>query len=212
MKIMNKFPQIVKDFIKKFDGKSDMLINFSQGDLYRWINNVYYCGRFSALLFIESLYGLLGRDMPQESYLDWNACKTCAQGVFVICYQDDISDAINKRSLSKFEIGYLKNMLDHIIQHTEKYLGYKTNFARIVSYLCGYFKLYKQTRYLEFYTDRRLGELKHYESALPEYMDLWDKCYAIRKQNVPNDILGELHGWNGVRKEKCKEFVMYGRL
>ena len=217
VKIMDKFVHIVESYKSKVQEKSQSeiilgLMKESQSCVYRWFTSIYYCGRFSAMLFMEAVYGLFGIDLTQESYLDWNSCKTCAQGIFVIFYQDNLSNEISKRNPTKTEKKWLEWALSEIIQYTEKYLGFKANFARIIGYLCSYFKLYKQTRYLEFYTDRRLEELRHYEKVLPEFDFLWKKLYHIRKQNVPNEILGEIKGWNGIRKEKCKEFVLYGKI
>lgn len=221
VKHLNKFLPIVESYRSAVNGRSQFdivteLVNKSQTHLYNWFTSIYYCGRFSAMLFMEAVYGLLNLTLTHESYLSWNDCKTCAQGILLIYYQDELSNDIDKskgeKDLTKDQQVWLETALEEIIQYTESYLGYSTNFARIVGYLCSYFKLYKQTRYLEFYTDRRLEELRHYQSVLPEYNNLWDKLYQIRYQNVPHNILGELNGWSGIRKEKCKEFVLYGKI
>nr|DAQ16570.1 MAG TPA: hypothetical protein [Caudoviricetes sp.] len=213
----DKFVSIVSSYKNKIGNCSQYevimsLINQSQTALYNWFTSIYYCGRFSALLFMESVYNFLGLDLTPEAYLDWNSCKTCAQSIFVISYRDDLAYEIRKqgRNLTKSEIKELEYLLQQIIIYTENKLGYKTNFARIVGYLCSYFKLYKQIRYLEYYTDRRLQELNTYKKVLPEFDYIWNQLFEIRYKNVPHEILGELNGWKGIRKEKYKEFVTYG--
>ena len=219
VKNLNKFIPIVESYKQKVQNSSQYdivvsLINQSQTHLYKWFTSIYYCGRFSAMLFMEAVYGLLGLTLTQEAYLSWNDCKTCAQGILVIYYLDELAGDIDKfkgtKDLTKEQQQWLEQALREIICYTENYLGYKTNFARVVGYLCSYFKLYKQTRYLEYYTDRRLEELIHYEKAFPQHAALWKRLYDIRFTNVPHHILGELNGWQGVRKEKCKQFVQQG--
>lgn len=219
VKRMDKFCDIVLSYKDKIKDRSQYsvvstLIEQSDKKVFDWFTSIYYCGRFSAMLFMESVYGMLGIDLTQEGYLDFNECKTCSQGILVIYYQDDLANRIDKfkgsANLSKTQKIWMEKSLKEIINYTENNLGYKTNFARIVGYLCSYFKLYKKKRYLEFYTDRRLEELIHYEKVLPEYSNIWKYLYEIRYKNVPHNILGELCGWKGIRKERLDRFVSTG--
>lgn len=216
VKIMDRFVPIVISYKSKIGNNQQIdilqsLMKKSQAAVYNWFSSIYYCGRFSTLLFLEAIYDLLGYGtLLYERYLDWGSCKTCAQGICVICYNDKLADELHDRTPTKQEIIWLESMLKAIIQYTESYLGTSLNFADAVGYCCGYFKLYKGTRYLEFYTDRRLEELRHYQKQLPEYNDLWDKLFQIRIERVPHEILGELNGWNGIRKERLKRFLTYG--
>lgn len=131
--------------------------------------------------------------------------------LLTISYQDDLVAEVEHRDFTPQEIEYLKTTLDYVMKYTQSHMDYPINFSRIIGYLCSYFKLYKQTRYLEYYTDRRLEELLHYKKVFPE-SPLWDFLFEIRYKNVPHSILGELNGWSGIRKEKCKEFVTYGKI
>ena len=150
---LDKFVSIILSYKSKIGESSQYvvvsnLMKSSQTEVFNWFTSIYYCGRFSAMLFMECLYGLLGLELTQESYLDWNSCKTCAQGILVIYYQDNLAFEIDKfkgtRDLSKTEQNWLENALFYIISYTEQYIGRKANFARIISDLCGYYKLYKK--------------------------------------------------------------------
>lgn len=215
VKNMDKFCDIVMSYKEKVAGRRQFEIceelGWNQTAIYKWFTSVYYCGRFSAMLFMEAVYGLMGKPLTQESYLDWNSCKTCSQGLLTISYQDDLVAEVEHRDFTPQEIECLKTTLEYVMRYTQSHLDYPINFSRIIGYLCSYFKLYKQTRYLEYYTDRRLEELLHYKKVFPE-SPLWDYLFEIRYKNVPHSILGELNGWSGIRKEKCKEFVTYGKI
>ena len=45
---------------------------------------------------------------------------------------------------------------------------------------------------------------------LPKYNRLTAELYSIRKAVFPDEMLGELHGWQGVRKENKKLYQEYG--
>lgn len=213
----NKFCAIVLSYKEHLNGRSQEELvqewNWDDDAIYKWFTKLYYCGRFSAMLFIEALFGLANKELVKEiSSLDWNACKTCSQGLLVIARQDDLAKAVEKRDFTADEIPVLQSYLAYVVKYTQDHLPYPINFNRIIGYLCSYYKLYKQTRYLSYYTDRRLEELLHYKQVLPQLNGLWDRLFEVRYENVPHEILGELNGWTGIRKEKCKEFVTYGTI
>lgn len=110
VKNMNKFCDIVMSYKEKVAGRRQFEIceelGWNQTAIYKWFTSVYYCGRFSAMLFMEAVYGLMGKPLTQESYLDWNSCKTCSQGLLTISYQDDLVAEVKSRIYMLLQWGY----------------------------------------------------------------------------------------------------------
>lgn len=215
----DKFIQIVLDYKSKFESISqkDLIASLFNKDkpaqfIYDWFTTIYYCGRFSSLLFLEAIYGMFDKPLTECINLHWKSCKTCAQGLAVLLYEDDWALELQKRDPSKEEEKKLDYTLQKVFEFVRTKLTYEINFARLVGYLCSYFKLYKQSRYLEYYTDRRLEELLHYKQCLPEFNSIWNYLFKRRYDNVPHEILGELNGWSTIRKERCKDFINHGKF
>ena len=76
--------------------------------------------------------------------------------------------------------------------------------------ICSFRNLFKNARYGGFHHDRQLQVIKEYEKVLPEYEYLWKECYDLRKTMFDKRFLGELNGWNGIRKERKKLWLTTG--
>ena len=76
--------------------------------------------------------------------------------------------------------------------------------------ICSFRNLFKASRYGGFHHDRELGVLREYEKTLPQYEDLWDRVFRLRRAMFDERFLGELHNWNGIRKERKKLWLEKG--
>ena len=77
--------------------------------------------------------------------------------------------------------------------------------------ICSFRNLFKNARYGGFHHDRELEVLKQYEKDFPSYNSLWKQCYKIRLDIFPHHLLGELNGWEGIRKERKKLWLTTGK-
>jgi len=73
--------------------------------------------------------------------------------------------------------------------------------------LCAYRKFFKGSRYNGYYLDRMLEEVIYMKKYYP---NVSEQIFEIRKRNFDKKYLGELNGWNGIRKECKKLYRDYG--
>lgn len=183
--------------------------------LHRTLMSLHGCGRFSADLFLETLIYLkeeLELNVEQPSALDWRECSNLTSGIFNIFYEDEKANEYERtRRLSNSECAYLSSRLRRIKTEIEKtYPEQNSEVCMFIGKICSFRNLFKKARYGGFHHDRQLGVLKQYENAFPEYGYLWSECYEIRKAIFPNRFLGELNGWDGIRKERKKLWLEKG--
>lgn len=180
------------------------------------LKNVHNVGRFASDLFIETLVymkGYLGIDITEPAGIDWKNCANLTSGIFNIFYEDERADLFDKtKKVSNQDVSYLTSRL-MIIQKAieETYPDQDSEISMFIGKICSYRNLFKGARYGGFHHDRQLGVLKQYEKDFPEYRELWDECYGLRKEIFPARFLGELNGWDGIRKERKKLWLTTGK-
>lgn len=173
-------------------------------------------GRFASDLFIEMavyLKDYIGVDMKEPTTIDWKNCANLTSGIYNIFYEDERANEFDKtRTVTPEERAYLTRKL-RVIQDAIRntYPEQDSEISMFIGKICSFRNLFKNARYGGFHHDRQLGVLKEYETAFPEYRRLWDECYALRRQIFPERFLGELHGWDGIRKERKKLWLTTGR-
>ena len=64
-------------------------------------------------------------------------------------------------------------------------------------------------RYVGFHHDRQLKFINQYVKQKPDD-PIWEQIFEIRKSIFPNELLGELNGWNDIRPERKKMFLTTG--
>lgn len=176
------------------------------------INNV---GRFAADLFMECLCYLkdwFGLDVKEPLTLDWKNCANLTSGIFNIFYEDERANEFDKTGkITRADKVELTGDL-RIIQKAigETYPEQDNDITMFIGKICSFRNLFKAARYGGFHHDRELGVIRQYEADFPEYCSLWQKCYDLRKEIFPNHLLGELHGWAGIRKERKKLWLEKG--
>lgn len=173
-------------------------------DVEKW----YMFGRFSAFLFLET-YATLMNTPVANTTIDWEHGDTATSGLLNLFGHDEFAADFDRKGILQVPVdkmdGYLKKTAENV-----KLSGGDPNTTKIETSLCAYRKFYKGTRYNGYYLDRMLEELVWYRRERPQYIRVTEELYSIRKTVFDSDLLGELHGWNGIRKENKKLYKEYG--
>lgn len=184
-------------------------------NIQRELEKVKNCGRFASDLFLETISYLkdyVGINIKEPFTLDWKNCANLTSGIFNIFYEDEKANEFDKTGkITELDKLYLSKKLK-IIQAAIKqtYPEQNVEISMFIGKICSFRNLFKAARYGGFHHDRQLGVLKKYEKDLPEFKKLWDECYELRREIFPNRFLGELHGWDGIRKERKKLWLTTG--
>lgn len=157
-----------------------------------------FFGTHGAYLFFDAIYGLCPELYSDPSNIDWKNCgKTVSEGMAHLLYLDDTIETKEHN----YAI-YNKNV-DRIVK--------KSGEPKVIieSTLCAFRKLFKGTRYHGYYADRMLEECNNtYKILKIEGVDVWE----YREKTIPEHLRGEIHGWKGIRKIKCREFLETGEI
>lgn len=221
VKNMNWFPEIVKRFLLRTNRRPyDFFLTLLDKDpkmtyynLYREISSWKYFGRFSAILLLRTLTRVMDWPMDFDLDYDWDSGATTTQGGLLLLHEDQISAQFDKSP--RVLTGAYKDKLDALIRDIQ--LCLESNYPRknssmlyVTSDLCSYFKLYKATRYLGYYVDRGLSELRSLSVAYPKQDYIWKSIYNGRRSSIPKEYLGELNDWFGIRNERNTRFLRTG--
>ena len=184
-------------------------------NIQRAIQNINNVGRFASDLFIEMIVYLkddLGIKVKEPASIDWKNCANLTSGIFNIFYEDEKANEFDRtKKVTSQEIGYLTSKLKIIQKEIHNtYPEQDSEISMFIGKICSFRNLFKNARYGGFHHDRQLGWLRDYEKAFPEYKEIWDECYLIRREIFPDRFLGELHGWDGIRKERKKIWLTTG--
>ena len=197
-KLNNRFQKILVDYaanIKDAEAYIDATVKGNTIIIKKALNismSWYYFERFCAFLFIETLCLLMGYsavNMP----IQWKDGDTATSGLMNLFGFDKSADYFDKHDRLPSN--------NRLIQAIRK-AGGETNVTEVETSLCAYRKFYKGSRYNGYYLDRQLEELRYYEQQ-PGTGIIVKELYQLRKKLFPHKYLGELHNWNGVRRE-CK--------
>nr|DAH73204.1 MAG TPA: hypothetical protein [Caudoviricetes sp.] len=157
-----------------------------------------FFGPHGAYLFFDALYGLCPELYSDPTHLDWKNCgKTVSEGMAHLLYMDEAIDT-------------KQHDYDRYNRNVDK-IAEKSGEPKVIieSTLCAFRKLFKETRYPGYYADRMLEECNATAKILKGIgIDIWD----YREKTIPDHLRGELHGWKGIRKNKCKMFLETGEI
>lgn len=223
-KSMDWFPILMEGFIRRTRKQPyrwlKSLCNNSPEENYlnvfNNINKLPYTGRFSCELFMESVLYLqkfLDVELTETSKLDWKNCSNLTSGLLNIFYLDEEANYFDKHKTLPEGITeeFLTKKLNKVQKRISKvYPEQETDINLFVGKVCSFRNLFKASRYGGFHHDRELGVLKRYEATLPEYNWLWNRVYRLRESMFPKRLLGELNGWDGIRKERKKLWLRKG--
>lgn len=161
--------------------------------------NWFYFGPMGLYLFFDALWGLLPHRYVDPDSIDWKSCgKTVPEGMCHLLYLDD---------LIKYKV-YPIDKFNPAVRWLCKRTGQPV--VIVESTLCAFRKLFKGTRYIGYYADRMLEECTQTNRELWNLgVDLFD----YRSRSIPQQLLGEVNGWQGIRKNRMslwlKEGVLY---
>ena len=173
-------------------------------------------GRFAADLFMEMLVYLsdyIGIEVKEPLTIDWKNCANLTSGIYNIFYEDERANKFDRtKKITTEEKCYLSAKLIEIQREIQKtYPEQDSEIPMFIGKICSFRNLFKNARYGGFHHDRQLGVLRQYEKDFPGFRGLWGECYELRKEIFPHKFLGELNGWDGIRKEREKLWLTTGK-
>jgi hypothetical protein len=181
--------------------------------VYDYLMKWKYMGRFSVDLFLEALItfnqiGLLPLALKVDKY-DWKNCSNLTSGLLNILYRDKEADEFDKTQQLSNSLDLDTAVLDIYKEVMKKYPEQDTNIVSVVNKICSFRNLFKASRYGGFHHDRQLANLYTYQKVYPDCY-LWKEFFKIRKDVFAPQMLGELGGWTGIRKERKKLWLEKG--
>lgn len=221
-KNMDWFPSIMEHFIRvTHKHPYKWLISLmkdtpeeSYHSVYNTVSKIRYTGRFATDLFMESISYIqdyLSIELQEPTKLDWKKCSNLTSGILNMCYLDEEANLYDKTGTLPVSEKFLTKKLRLIQDEIEKeYPDQPNDINLFIGKICSFRNLFKSARYGGFHHDRELGVLRRYEQVLPEYQYLWDDIFNLRKEMFPERFLGELHNWNGIRKDRKKLWIREG--
>ena len=175
---------------------------------YSYFRNLYYYGRYSLFLYLEAVNRLTGFPM-EPTGLEFREALSCRNGM---CY------ALGQDSWVQHKAGGFGDwrfaILDESVARLRQELKDENpdlpiDYWNIETSLCAYKKLFWNTRYLGYYIDRQMVEIKKMEPV--EGVD-WSVLWDFRREFFSPEWLGEVGGWNGIRTERLKLVTDTGQL
>lgn len=213
MRMGDKFEKSIQLWKSTFDKRANIISKnmVSDGKLRSGITK--YCegwygfGRFAAYLFIETYCALFGITQPINTTekAQFKEGNVYTAGIFNVFCEDAIADSIDKYGITSEELPKAQSYLERILREIYKQGG-DTNFFCVETTLCAYRKHFKGTRYNGYYADRQLSEITAFEAR--GLTSLAKELKQIRAQVLPNNMLGEKHGWDGIRTELKKRYLL----
>ncbi len=177
----------------------------SYDNIYNFSSKLFYFGRYSLFLYLEAMNQLT--EIPiAPSFLDFKNAVSCRNGM---CYVLGLDEWITRKdkiiNLKPNQFDYMQGMLKNLKDEIVKEYGKNHNYWNIETSLCAYKKLFWKTRYLGYYIDRLMVEIKKMESNVSDGVD-WSVLWDFRKEHFEHRWLGELGGWSGIRNNKMGEY------
>lgn len=214
VKIANQFVSLCMDFKENMFPFSKHIrphIN-SFDDMYEAFSNLKNQGRVSTYIFIDGLIttGVMEPCMPKR--FDWNNGQTCTEGMLHALLADDLVEHFDKgkHRLNGAQIDTLDYHLNVLIAELHEEGLDMEHIWDYESNLCAYRKYFKGKMYYGYYMDRQLEELTKLRAVFPAHEKLWDTLFQLRRAVYPANIIGEVGGWKGIRKDKMQDFLKTG--
>lgn len=211
VKIANQFVSLCMDFRDKMypysEGIKPHIKSFD--DMYNAFSSLKNQGRVSTYIFIDGLIatGVMKPCMPER--FDWNNGQTCTEGMLHAIGADDVVDHFDKgkHKLKPDILLTLDDSLSRLVAEIRAEGLPEDYVCDYESNLCAYRKYFKGTMYLGYYLDRQLEELYKLQKQIPDWYNLWQDLFQLRKEIYPANMLGEIGGWKGIRKELMNKFL-----
>jgi len=216
VKSLDLFVGLLRDFLRVTGGNFEAWLKTFEGDylgLEKALLGIKNVGRFSSELFLETIttFGIWDFVEPPIYSENWEQNSNLTSALFNVFYLDEKAEAFDKTGkLDARDKSDLNDMLACVKSAILRAYNDPNEVTLGVNKLCSFRNLFKGTRYGGFHHDRQLENLRGYERIYPEFSSLWAELYAIRRDNYDASLLGEVGGWNGVRKERKKLFLREG--
>lgn len=223
VKYNNRFPCLINNWNKLVKENPCLwLDSLCTGDPYKSfelisenIRKIPNVGRFASDIFLEGICYLqkeLNVKIEEPYSIDWDNGANLTSGIFNIFYCDEkAKDYESGKRLTVDDKIFLSDCLCKIQKEIQStYPQQDSQVQSFIGKICSFRNLFKNARYGGFHHDRQLGVIREYQEKLPEFMCLWDRCLELRKEIFPKKFLGELNGWDGIRKERKKIWLTTG--
>lgn len=136
---------------------------------YEQLGTIRNIGRFTLFIYLEMINVLTDYKCEPDK-LEWKKADNCRKG---LCYSMGLQDSEN--------YGMLDDKLNEII-YTLKQLGCEhSNIFNVETTLCAYKKFKHEKRYIGYYIDRQLTEIKKMESMVTEGV-AWRVMHEFRNE------------------------------
>lgn len=168
-------------------------------------------GRFASFLFIETYVYLLGRDYLNTKF-DWKNGDTATSGMLNLLGLDKEASYYDKtKTIPKnISVEWLDEKLDWLLESIRA-TGGNDNVSCVETSLCAYRKFFKGSRYNGYYLDRQLEEINQFIKNGQE-LESCRILLGLRSKIFDNRYLGEIGGWNGVRKKLKRLYINTGKV
>lgn len=190
----------------------------SYKEIHKALSQWRYMGNFSIELFLITLIeafhkGLFPIKLQGDS-LDWRTGANVTSGMFNMLYLDEEALQFERGTpLSSSLIGILDEGLYTLVERVKKrYPEDDSDVREITPKICPYRNLFKKSRYGGFHHDRQLEQIIAFENSPLRDSCIQKEIFQLRKSLYPSIFLGEIGGWNGIRKERKSLFLDTGRI
>ena len=177
----------------------------------KYLSHIKDCGRFAQDLVLEMLLkyskaGLIGVGLKEPFELDWNKDANMTSGLLNIIYEDEKANEFDKTGKidKQTEMKLYKELLVIQSEIKREYPEQDNSLQSFMTKICSFRNLFKNQRYGGYHHDRQLENIYKYKENYPEKKALWDELLHDRAELFDKKLLGELNGWNGIRKEMKK--------
>ena len=186
--------------------------NKSYLNLMKFCGQFYYYGRYSIDLYLGKATHLLGLNVAGET-INFKEAESIRNGMLYALNMNEYITMHHQKPikvLSPADYELLDSKLKKLVREVNQEMGSEFSIWDIGSTLCPYKKLFWGDRYVGYYIDRQLGELRRAEEKLKNIP--FDMFWEFRKNYMNNNYLGELNGWSDIRKPLQKKFQQTGEL
>jgi hypothetical protein len=192
---------------KRFDCLTDFLRYAVDGKYvgatdyeYMWattIENVAYYGRYMAIKYLELLRRIVAPDLIMP---DMRVKNGWSPRIALGMLYPEVPILAERQNIGKEALDAVTYHADQTIIRLE-HQGIHTNFFSIQVLLCEY----KEAMQGGYYPGASHDEELDYMRISRRDFDV-DPIIVVRAQIFPHEVLGEIGGWNGVRKDKFQIF------
>lgn len=211
VRMRDSFERCIKYFAEKISSASAFVENVSENGkivlrkAIPYVSSWEMFGRFSAFLFLETFVELTGIE-AENATIVWKDGNTATSGLLNVYGYDKQADDFDKSRRLSLSSEKMNDMLKTLLRFISS-SGGDANVTKVETSLCAYRKFYKGSRYNGYYLDRMLEEIILLKDSHPE---ISNELLEIRRKNFNWKYLGEIGGWNGIRRELKKAYKETG--